>query len=251
MKEYLEALKLVDLSDLERKVYLDLLSFGESKSGDICKRTKIHNPNVYGILNKLLDKGLITYKIINNIKSFNATNPETLQVLFTEKEEKIKEEKKNLMEYIKQLKKIQPMPERLNDFKFFQGIRGIKSLYTEISDNWHKNEFLFIASAPIASFQKLEGFFVKEFHKKRIEDNVNLKMLINSNSKKWGTIRSAMPLTKIKYLDIDTKTEYGIINEFFYLISYDTQPYGLLIKDKNFTDTYKAFFNIMWKVGKE
>lgn len=100
------------------------------------------------------------------------------------------------------------------------------------------------------SFKKLEGFFINTVHKKRVKDKVKLKIIINKNSKKWGLRRKKLPLTEVKYLDIDTKTEYGVLNDYFFLITYATEPYGLLIKDKNFTSTYKIFFDLLWSLAK-
>jgi hypothetical protein len=135
---------------------------------------------------------------------------------------------------------------KLSDFRYFTGIRGIKSLYTEIMNSWKKGDEYYVASAPLESFSKLEGFFVEVVHKRRIKDKVKLKILVNRAGKKWGKIREKMPLTKVCYVDIDTKTEYGVLNNYFFLVSYGKEPYGLLIDDQNFAQTYKVFFDLLW-----
>jgi sugar-specific transcriptional regulator TrmB len=247
----LEALKSAGLSDKEASTYLDLQQYGESQTGRICERTGIPSSYIYTILNSLVEKGLVNYKIVNNVKVFRAANPESLANLFEEKEEKIRNEKKELLQFISKLKITPSQTERLSDFKYFYGMRGIKSLYTEIINSWKKGDEYYIASAPLESFNKLEGFFLDVVHKKRIRDKVNLFMLVNKKAKKWGEIRNRMPYTSVKYLDIDTSTEYGVLNDLFFLVSYGKEPYGLLIKDKNFSGTYKIFFNLLWKTATE
>lgn len=244
------ALRSAGLSEREALTYLDLLQNGESQTGKICDRTKIPSSQIYSILNTLLEKGLVSYKIINNIKVFNAAKPNSLANLFEERERRIKNEKVNLLKFIKKLEKSQPKPERLTDFKYFHGILGIKSLYTEIINSWERGDEYFIVSAPLESFKKLEAFFLEIVHKKRVKDKVKLRIIINKNSKKYGLARTKLPLTQVKYLDIDTKTEYGVLNDYFFLVNYGSDPYGLLIKDKNFSETYSVYFDLLWQIAK-
>ena len=161
-----------------------------------------------------------------------------------------KKEKQDLLGFISQLKVI-PKPDRLTDFKYFHGIRGIKSLYTEIINSWNKGDEYYIASAPQESFKKLEGFFLDVVHKKRVRDKVTLKIIINKNGGRWGGRRQKMPLTEVRYLDIDTQTEYGVLNDYVFLVTYAKEPYGLLIKDKHFASTFKTFFNLLWLQSKK
>jgi len=237
------------LSEKEAAVYLDLLAHGESQTGKVCERTRIPSSRIYAMLGSLLDKGLVNYKLVNNIKVFRASEPDALSQLFEEREAKIREEGGKLLESVSKLKLIRP-EERMGDFKYFRGIRGIKSLYMEIINSWKKGDEYYIASAPLESFSKLEGFFMDVVHKKRIRDKVRLKILVNKAGKEWGKARERMPFTEVRYLDIDTNTEYGVQDYYFFLVSYGKEPHGLLIKDRNFADTYKKFFELMWKQAK-
>jgi sugar-specific transcriptional regulator TrmB len=246
----IESLKSAGLSEREALTYLDLQYHGESQTGKICERTKIPSSQIYTILTNLSEKGLVNFKIINNIKVFRASDPDSLVNLFEEKEKQIEEEKNNLLDFISKLKVKPTELSKLSDFKYYSGIRGIKSLYTEIINSWKSGDEYYIASAPLESFKNIEGFFLDVVHKKRIKDKVKLKIILNKNSKKWGSIRANMPLTKIKYLNISTRTEYGILNDYFFLITYGKKPYGLLIKDENFAQTYKVFFNLLWDQAK-
>jgi len=242
----IESLKSVGLSEKEALTYLDLLRHGESQTGKICERTGIPSSHIYKILDSLIMKGLSSFKLINNVKVFQASEPDHLANLFSEKEKSVRKDKEELMKSISELKVMPSNIERLTDFKYFQGIRGIKSLYMEIINSWKKGDEYFIASAPLESFDKLEAFFVQVVHKKRIRDKVKLKILVNKGNKTEGMLRAKMPLTEVKYLDANTKTEYGVLNDYFFLVSYGKEPYGLLIKDKNFAETYKTFFDILW-----
>ncbi len=246
----IHSLRAAGLSEKEAATYLTLAQEGESKTGKICQKTRIPSSHIYAILNSLLEKGLINYKLINNIKVFRAADPDTLSQLIEEKEKSLHQEKTSLAGFIKTLKKEALQIERLRDFKYFQGIKGIRSIYTELMQNWRKNQELCIASSPLESFKTLESFFTNIMHKQRVKDKVKFRIIINQNSKKYGRKRAKLPLSSVRYLDLNTKTELGTIGEYFFMTTYDQEPYGLLIKDKNFSDTYKIFFDFIWRQAK-
>lgn len=251
MNELSESLKLAGLSANEAKTYLDLFQFGESKTGKICERTNLPSSIIYKILDSLLKKGLLTYKLVNGIKVFQATNPDNIAYLFEEKEKQVRNEKDKLLLAISDLKKLPVETDRLSDFQYYQGVRGIKSLFTKIINSWKAGDEYYIASAPMDAFNKLEGFFMDVVFKKKNEDHVKLKILVNKSSKRYGEKRKKEPLTQVKYLDIKTSTEYGVLNKYFFMINYGKEPYGLLIEDKNFAKTYKIFFDILWNVAEK
>lgn len=244
------ALTSLGLSAKEADIYLDLLHCGESRTGAICERTGIPSSHIYALLNSLMEKGLVGYKIVRNVKVFSASEPDSLANLFDEKERKMKEEKLELLDMISKLK-VSPRKEgKGGNFRYFPGMRGIKALYTEVMNHWEAGGTLRIASAPLESFSKMEGFFLDVVHKRMVGDNVKLRMIINSNSRKWALKRKKMPLTEIRYLDADTKTEMGGTKDYFFIVSYGKGPYGLLIKDRDCADTGMLFFEMLWKQAK-
>ena len=61
----------VGLTGNEIKVYLALLELGSVTAGDILKKIELHRGAVYDTLDKLIDKGLVSYFIKNNVTSGN------------------------------------------------------------------------------------------------------------------------------------------------------------------------------------
>src|SRR3989338_8012067 len=165
MENNLEALKSAGLSEREALTYLDLQQNGESQTGKICERKKIPSSQIYKILNSLSEKGLVNFKMVNNIKIFRASDPDSLAALFEEREKKIGQEKKQLLDFVSKLKVKPDELSRQNDFRYYSGIRGIKSLYMEIINSWKSGDEYYITSAPLESFKNIEGFFLDVIHK--------------------------------------------------------------------------------------
>ena len=60
------ALEKAGLTKIESKVYLSLLDLGPSLAGQISKHSGIHRRSVYDALDRLAEKGLISYIVKNN-----------------------------------------------------------------------------------------------------------------------------------------------------------------------------------------
>ena len=63
-----ETLKEFDMSDKEIELYLHLLEIGSATSGELMKDLNFYSKTVYEILDRLIDKGLVSYSIQSNIK---------------------------------------------------------------------------------------------------------------------------------------------------------------------------------------
>ena len=62
----------------EAKVYLALIEFGKADAGQIIAETKFHKNIVYDNLDKLIDKGLVSFIIENKKKIFQIASSNSL-----------------------------------------------------------------------------------------------------------------------------------------------------------------------------
>ncbi len=241
-----EALENVGLGEKEAEVYVYLLKHGESKSGIICEKTKIPSSRIYFLLEELIEKGLVSFKMINNIKYFRANEPETLRDLFEKKEERLSAEKHAILASIPKLQQIKNQKLPFTDFRYFSGFNGIKSAYEEIMNLWKISDEVLVVSAPVA-FDKIDAFFMQVFNKKRIKDKVKLKIIITKEAEEYGEKREKLKLTEVKYSQMKTKVETLIFSDYLMLVDCGKEPYALLIKDEDFTETFREYFRVMWK----
>ena len=107
MNELEEGLAELGIKGNEAKIYLSLLKLKSSSVGEIAKKSETNRRDVYDILEKLINKGLVTYIFRNNVKYFQASDVHNLVEMVKEKEKilgsimpalKSMEEKKNVEE---------------------------------------------------------------------------------------------------------------------------------------------------------
>ena len=91
------ALQEADLTGNEAKIYLALLELGSALAGEITKKSGINRTNVYDALDRLIEKGIVSYVITANRKYFEATNPERIISYLEEKENAIKDDRKSVV----------------------------------------------------------------------------------------------------------------------------------------------------------
>src|SRR3990167_32103 len=96
----------------ERKCYLALLETGLTSAGPLIKRTGMQKSAVYFCLERLLDKGLASFVMRNNIKYYEAARPARLLDYLAKKRRALEESERRVQKIIPELDKITPTGER-------------------------------------------------------------------------------------------------------------------------------------------
>src|SRR3989344_3370012 len=161
-------LKEIGLTDIEIKVYLVLLKEGSSLAGDITRNTGIHRRTVYDAIERLVEKGLISYIKTNNRKYFEAYNPKKLLEVLKEKEQSIKE-------IVPELEKRFNFSKEKKETLFFRGEQALKTIF---DDQIAEGKEILVLASTIEIKNILEYYFPK-FNLQRKEKNIKMKMLFS------------------------------------------------------------------------
>ena len=78
-------------TERETKVYLTLLDLGETKMGPLAAKTRLQPSKIYQTLERLIDRGLVTFVIKSKIKYFQAQDPQEILNILKEKEKAFSE----------------------------------------------------------------------------------------------------------------------------------------------------------------
>lgn len=245
-----EVLKKIGITRQETKVYLALLELQEAQTGKLCKYTKIASSNIYNILDSLMKKGLISYRVQNNIKVFMPSPPEILNELFLEKQKKLDQERKEVAEIISNLKKTELPKEPYSNYKYFEGIIGIKAMWHKVNQEMNPEQTERVYTAKKESYERLVGFYT-EHHYLRVKKKVKSRMIFPKEDKALAEKR-INEFTQVKFMDLKNEAEWGTIGDNFF-IQYLTskKPRAFLITDKIFSETFNQVFDELWEKGEE
>ena len=84
---YTDTLQELGLTEGEAKVYEALLTLGNSTVGPIVKESGVAYSNAYEILERLMEKGLVSYNLKEKTKFFQAAEPTRLREYLEKQEE--------------------------------------------------------------------------------------------------------------------------------------------------------------------
>ena len=128
----LTVLKKLGLSDKEVAVYTALLSLGSASVRDISATAKVNRGTTYDILKALTEDGLVSYVNKETKHFFTAEDPMHLQELVQKQSERLQEISEELHAHIPELQSLHKRGGEKPVVRFFEGIRGIRTLLSEV-----------------------------------------------------------------------------------------------------------------------
>lgn len=227
------------LTKSESKVYLTLLRMRSGLAGDIASKTELHRRNVYDALERLVQKGLVGFIIQNKRKYFQVKEPE----IFLE----ILENKK--IEFEKILPKLKSRYEGAEAKQEVMILKGKNGLKTAFDDQINVGKPIYVYGAS-EKYRSVLKYYSYQHRKKRLKKKIKVKIIFYEGVR--GTEVSKMPLAEVKFLPEEFK---GIIDTIVYgnkveLFIWTEDPFVIMIESGELADSYKKFFNLLWKIAK-
>lgn len=229
-------LKDIGLTDSETKVYLALLESGPNHAGRISKKTGIHRRNIYDITERLIKKGIIGYIVKNNKKVFGAVNPENFL-------DKLKERERIFEESLPKLKALYKETKEKQETNFYTGREGLKTIF---QDQLEKNKEVLIIGASHAAFEVLP-FYFKWYDIDRVRKKIKTRIIAS------GKLDKKIPLAEIRFMPqkYANPLAINIYKDKVAIILWKKEPLAIVIKNTEITESYKKYFELMWRAAKK
>ncbi|MBI2631943.1 helix-turn-helix domain-containing protein, partial [Candidatus Pacearchaeota archaeon] len=127
-----EILKKIGLSEGEIKVYNALFEIGITSINNIHEKVGIDRRNIYDILNKLIEKGLVSYIEENGKRVFRTSNPDKILSYIEEKKSSLDEIKTEVMKIIPVMQDIFKSKKQKLFAELFKGAEGMKAVWDDL-----------------------------------------------------------------------------------------------------------------------
>ncbi len=240
-----ELFKEIGFSEREIKVYLALIELGSSTIGPICSKTKLQASKVYETINKLKEKGLVSFTIVSKTKHFQASDPmEILNIL--------DERKRQLKDIVEELRQKQKNTNQKQISVIHEGFKAFKALFNRLADELNENDFYWAFAFKNEYQSDATKIFLANFHKKLEEKKVQDKAIGHKSVKK--EMKKAFKGNKnIKLRFTTNETPLGVIivkNKVINLI-WGERPTAIEIQSEQINSQYRKFFLDMWNSAKE
>ncbi|MFA6461705.1 MAG: helix-turn-helix domain-containing protein [Candidatus Woesearchaeota archaeon] len=233
----------------ESEVYCSLVKFNLAKANELIKDTKLHKKIVYENLERLIDKGLVSFVQEGRTRIFKVADPNMLVELFEEKIKDAEEKKKSAERIASEIRLIVKKEKLKQEATLFRGKKGIRSFYNELI---RSGEDYIVFGAPGNSIEIMGEHFWLNLVNRKNEKKIKAKILFNLSLKKYGE-KIIDKSTTVRYLrkDFEPLTEINIQKDRVATIVWSEEPVLFLIKDRIVAESYLLYFEKMWSEAKE
>jgi len=229
----------IGLSEKEVDCYLIIARHKDISAGGlsrICSESRTHT---YDVLNKLIDRGLISYVIKNNVKFFKTTNPEKLLDILKEKRERIGQEEKEISKVIPEINKMQVSEDDVR-MEILEGKECLKTLMKDIL----KTGKSFIAwGATNRVNDYLPDFFIEKYLNERKRKKIRARQLF---TELYGVLDSPLSDNRKLAKEFASPTTTVVYGNKVVIIFWFEIPRVVLIKNKELAKSYSKHFELMW-----
>lgn len=240
MKE--DSLMEIGFSKNEAKVYHSLLRFGASTAGVIAAKSNVHRTNVYDALERLTEKGMVTYIYKGNKKFFEAVNPAQIMELLHDR----------VIKFEKVLPTLQldyKLSKEVNKAHIFEGVQGVKTI---TDDMLKEGKEIYVFGIPKDVAEKLKSF-INIFHKRRAEKKIQMYHLYDADARERIKHLNSLPYTEARYIphEIESPATTLIYGRKICFVIWSEPPLSILVESERMANQYRKFFSLLYKMGKK
>lgn len=251
MMSSLFMLKELGFTDGQIRVLLSLYSLGQSTVGPISLASQITHAKVYPILNKLIERGLVSFVIKDGRKHFTANSPFSLLDFVDGKIRLLNDERSKINDIIPSLLEMQKAKEKEQFSRVYEGIKGIRSLFHELFSL--RTKPLEICVFGLDDLLRKDEFvsFFRFYHDLRRQNRIRLRLILHRSMKSFVEetyLKSGMygKNDKIKYISSTYPTGTFLYADHVVTIVSDEIPTAFDTKSKQMFSRYRTFFSEMW-----
>ncbi|MFH1649211.1 MAG: helix-turn-helix domain-containing protein [Candidatus Woesearchaeota archaeon] len=229
-------LKKAGLTGNEAKVYSVLIQCLGLPAGEVAKKAGLDRSLTYTVLNNLVNKGMAYYALVDNKRSFYASDPVNLMNPLEQNLDFIKE-------LIPKLKAITPKNEDEMQFRIFEGVEGMKAYGR-----------LMVTQTEADSFGGTGKFY--DFMLEHAPHLVGKAVNTASNgriiaSTQFGSHELNKKLGfQLRLLPAVSPATTVICPDFVGIHLMTDRPFAILIESKEVVKGFKAYFEFLWNIAK-
>jgi len=247
--EKLTDLLKIGLTEGESKVYASLLELGPSTVGPLIKRSGVAHSNVYTILDKLLEKGIITVIVKNGIRTFQAVSPVNLSKYLEKKQLELDEQKEILKRAIPRIEELERTFSK-QEAMLFIGIRGLTAAYKELfKDATDKDENLWIYVHDELYAKVSDKFYLHQWFE--LAKDIKSKGISNEEYGKSPFIKVFRKKYEFRFVTFPLFSHGEVFKDRFLLISWEDPIISVLVKAKHVSDNFRKYFHSVWNVARK
>lgn len=240
--------KLIELglTEKEARVYLALLPRRDTGTSKIISATGLHGQFVYSALTRLEELGLAKHVVLKGRKKFSANTPNRLIALVDEKRLKAHTIARELQNHFQ--------GQFEQDFEVYKGLDAFRTHEFELLERIPEGSTVDVIGGSNNKFIELIGEEVDEYEKIRNKKNIHVRLLTTADQadkfRLMSSARKNFTYRVMPYLDGGI-TDADIWPNRLVLKFYADPILVFALTSKEIADSYRQFFEALWKSARE
>lgn len=251
-----ETLKQLGLSDNEVKIYMTCLSLDSCLASTIAKHSGIKRTTVYSIIEKLSEKGILTYFVKNKTRYYHALNPDALLQLYKLEAQKAITKIKMIEDIIPALNMIGGAKELETKVSFFDSRKSVMNMVRSEFAKADGKEVLEYAASSNVHDESIGDAFLQGIKDLGLSLRTIDKYTDYNSAKKfieWGKRHGIEE--KIRFVNDKNYNPNGSLiikgDSLFMVYFGKDRQVAIKITSKVFADMLRCHFELIWKNAKK
>lgn len=247
-------LRTLGLNDNEVRVYLYLLTHGESIASVIAKRLQMKRVTAYGTLESLGKKDMVVSFTKNEVTNFDAVEPDDIMELCQARVNEMQRLQKRAVSLKNEFSKLRqtgkmPKLEIRGKIKYYQGLEAVTDLIAETLEEKEKMQFCFGLNS---YHTELAGDDWGVYTKRRVETGMKVKSIQpDTDAAKEYQSRDAKELRETRLVPKEKfpgNCEINIVGNMIAMFTTGGQEaMGMKMYNPNMAQALKSLFELAWE----
>lgn len=248
-----EVLTRAGLSEDEALVYETLLLHGPQSVGTQLPRVSIKRGLLYKVLDRLIQRGLVTEKISKKRAIFVAQPPDTLLKIIEDQESELRKTRENFVRALPEMKAKYVISTERPVIQFFEGTEGLRKIYEDkLLPGTPTHHFIRPLRANV--YEHAFGRWFVHYLERRAKLGITTYALTgddaDANHDPKIDAQRKVVRTWLRPQDYTTPIEIACYRDKVAIISYGKEIFGIVIESQHFSKAIKDLFSLAEKGAK-
>lgn len=244
----ISAFKESGLTEGEIKVYTALLELGSSTTGPIVDKSGVSRSIIYQILEKLMEKGLVSYITKDKTRYFQAGDPNKIVEYIEERQKALLKNKAKIEKMLPELLLKKSMAKE-SEVNVYIGLKGLMTSHEHIYNKLKTGDEYCYLGIPAHQPESHHSYWRKD-HARREKAGIIGKLLFNQGTdEEVLKNRNSFKGCDARYMstDINTPASFLIYKDVCVIQLQEPSVVCIEIINQGIAGSFKAYFDEFWK----
>lgn len=247
---YERELRKLGLTDGEARAYAALLELGSTTVGPVVKKSGVAYSKIYEVLQRLIEKGLVSYIIKEKTKYFQAVEPARLHDYLEKQKAELHEREDLLKELQPKLQQAVALAPERKEAEIFIGFQGLRTAYELLLIKAQKDDILRFFYVHGKEYHAIaEDFYesIFPFFKKR---GIKLRGISSFEHRKPPYLKRVPPFVELRFVDFPIPATVDIFGDKVLVAAWHEKPIVFLIQSSEIAENLRSYFDAIWIIAK-